>query len=124
MNLAELADKLGLEVRTAHGGLDNEVTGGYASDLLSDVMGNSKEGNLWVTLQVHQNIVAVASMKDLAGIALVNGREPEEETLEKAERESIPILVSRLPAFELVGRLYSLGVRGVDAQSATGPARN
>jgi len=120
VNLAELADKLGLQVKAAHGSLDNEITGGYASDLLSDVMGNSKEGNLWVTLQIHQNIVAVASMKELAGIALVNGREPEQETVEKAERESIPILVSRLPAFELVGRLYSLGIRGVQAESPAG----
>ena len=124
MKLAELVEKLGLEVRAARASLDKEVTGGYASDLLSDVMAGSKEGNLWVTLQVHQNVVAVASMKDLAGIALVNGREPEEDTVEKAERESIPILVSRLPAFELVGRLYGLGVRGAHAESAARPGKD
>jgi len=110
--LADLAEKLDLEVRSAQGNLANEVTGGYASDLLSDVIANSREGQVWVTLQIHQNVVAVASMKDLAGIILVGGREPEDDTVQKAEAEGIPIMVSNLPAFELVGRLYGLGLRG------------
>ncbi len=111
MKLIDLADRMDLAVRSAAGSLDREVTGGYVSDLLSDVMGHSKEGDLWITLQRHQNVVAVASLKGLAGIVLVGGREPEEETLRKAETESIPILVTELPAFELVGRLYALGIR-------------
>lgn len=112
MKLSSLVDELGLEVRSARHNLGKEVTGGYVSDLLSDVLANSRDGNLWVTLQRHQNIVAVASMKELVGIVLVSGREPEDETLEKAEREDLPILVSELPAFDLVGRLYNLGIRG------------
>jgi len=111
--LADLVEKLGLEVRSARGNLGIEVTGGYASDLLSDVIANSRKGNVWVTLQVHQNVVAVATMKDLAGIILVRGREPEEDTVQKAETENIPVMISRLPTFELVGRLYNLGLRGV-----------
>jgi len=121
MKLTDLVDRLNLEVRSAPGRLDQEVTGGYASDLLSDVIANGREGNVWVTLQIHQNIVAVACMKDLAGIILVSGREPEEDTVEKAEAESIPVMVSRLPAFELVGRLYGLGVRGARAEDEAGP---
>ena len=122
--LADLAEKLDLEVRAARGNLDNEVTGGYASDLLSDVIANSREGDLWVTLQVHQNIVAVASMKDLAGIILVNGREPQEDTVQKAETATIPIMVSRLPTFELVGKLYNLGVRGEALPDTTRPGKS
>jgi len=80
MKIVELVEKLNLDVRSAKENLDREITGGYASDLLSDVLANSKDGNLWITLQLHQNIVGVASMKDLAGIILVNGREPEPET--------------------------------------------
>jgi predicted transcriptional regulator len=89
------------------------VTRGYASDLMSDVMANANEGDLWVTLQTHQNIVAVAAMKALSGIILVNGREPEKETIQKAEAEEVPIMTSRLPTFELVGRLFELGVSGI-----------
>ncbi len=112
MKLTELIQKLNLSVRSAKGSLEREVTGGYASDLLSDVLANSKEGNIWITLQIHQNIVGVASMKDIAGIILVNSREPETETLEKAEAEKVPIMVSEMPTFELIGMLYSLGVVG------------
>lgn len=112
MKLTELIQKLNLSVRSAKGSLEREVTGGYASDLLSDVLANSKEGNIWITLQIHQNIVGVASMKDLAGIILVNSREPESETLEKAEAEKIPIMVTEMPTFELIGMLYSLGIVG------------
>jgi hypothetical protein len=114
VKLTELIQKLSLDVRSARDSLQREVTGGYASDLLSDVLAHSTEGNLWITLQIHQNIVAVASMKDLAGIVLVNGREPEQETIEKAEAENIAIMVSQMPTFELVGRLYSLGVTGTE----------
>jgi serine kinase of HPr protein (carbohydrate metabolism regulator) len=112
MKLTELVQKLNLSVRSAEEYLDREITGGYASDLLSDVLANSEEGNVWITLQIHQNIVGVASIKDLAGIILVNGREPEPETLEKAEAENMPVMVTELPTFELVGRLYDLGVGG------------
>jgi len=115
VKLTELIENLNLDVRSARGSLDREVTGGYASDLLSDVLANGEPGNLWITLQIHQNIqniVAVASMKDLAGIILVNGREPEQDTVEKAEAENIAIMVTELPTFELAGRLYCLGITG------------
>ena len=114
MKIVELVEKLNLDVRSANENLEREITGGYASDLLSDVLANSKEGNIWITLQLHHNIVGVASMKDLAGIILVNGREPEPETVEKAEAENIPVMVSALPTFELVGKLYNLGVGGTE----------
>lgn len=80
---------------------------------MSDVIAHAREGSLWVTLQIHQNIVAVASMNDLAGVILVNGREPEGDTIEKAEAEGLPIMVTPLPTFEVVGRLYGLGISGI-----------
>ncbi len=113
MNLNMLMKEFGLEVKAAAASLDREVTGGYASDLLSDVLAHAGEGSVWVTLHIHQNIVAVASHKDLAGIVLVQGRQPEKDTIAKAEEEGIPVLVSQLPAFELIGRLYQAGIRGV-----------
>jgi predicted transcriptional regulator len=113
MNLKEMVEKLGLEVKSGAGQMDREVRGGYASDLMSDVMANSRQGDVWVTLQIHQNIVAVASLRELAAIIIVQGRQPEKETVEKAEREGIPILGSPLHTFELVGRLYQMGISGM-----------
>jgi hypothetical protein len=110
MRVHEIAEKLNLNCRTPEPSLDAEVTGGYASDMLSDVMAHSKAGDLWVTLQAHPNIVAVASLREHAGIILVRGREPQEDTLQKAKEEGVPILVSELDGFQLVGRLYEMGI--------------
>ena len=110
MKLKKVIDELGLAVVCAGRGADAEVTGAYAGDLLSDVIANSKAGNVWVTMQVHVNIVAVAVLKDLSAIILVNGRTPAEDTLKKASEENVTILTSGLPAFETCGRLASLGV--------------
>lgn len=112
MKLTEIVEELGLDVKCCREGLDVDVRGGYASDLLSDVMANSGEGDVWITLQIHKNIVAIAGMKGLAGIIVINGRQPDEDTLGKAEEEGIPVVVSDMPAFELIGRLYALGIRG------------
>lgn len=108
MNIKNIIQALGLDVRCGKDSLDKEVTGGYTGDLLSDVMGNSREGYIWITRQVHQNIVAVASLKEHAGIILINSSQPTAETLEKAEAEKIPIMVSDLPAFEISGKIYNL----------------
>ena len=109
MNLEKLAEALDLKCKCCWEKLKtSEVRGGYAGDLLSDVMANSKSGDIWVTRQVHQNIVAVASLKDLAGIVVIQGGVPEKETIETAFKERIPILVSEKPMFAVAGRIYRL----------------
>ncbi len=108
MKLGRIVKELGLEIKSKVSDLDKEVSGGYASDLLSDVIANAEKDNIWITLQIHQNIVGVATLKELTGIIIVNGREPEKETLKKAEEENIPIIVTELPAFEIIGKLYRL----------------
>jgi len=110
MKLEAIVEKMNMKVVSGSSQLDREVTGGYASDLMSDVIANSKEGDLWVTLQIHQNIVAVAQLKELSGIIIVNNRSVEVETLKKAKEVGLPIMVTELPAFEIIGKLYELGV--------------
>jgi hypothetical protein len=89
-----------------------DVRGGYASDLLSDVMANAVKGDLWITMQKHVNTIAVATLNELAAIVLINGREPEPATLARAEEEHVPIIRTELPAFDVAGILYGLGIRG------------
>ena len=110
MKLAELVDRLGLRVWSGAALLEADVRGGYASDLLSDVVANSTEGDLWVTLQTHENVVAVAQLRELAGVVVVGGREPDAETLAAAERFSVPVLGTAERTFEVVGRLIEAGV--------------
>ena len=113
MKLDEIVKTVGMKVETGGDALDREVSGGYGSDLLSDVMANSKEGDVWVTLQVHPNIIAVATLKELAGIIIVQGKKPDAETINKAQQEGIPLMVTEFHAFEIIGKLYQLGISGM-----------
>ena len=99
MTVREIAEKLNLRVFSGEAGLDREVTGGYVSDLLSDVMGFAKDGSVWVTLQTHKNVMAIATLKEL-------------DAKEVSEEEGIPILGSTEQTFELAGRIYNLLNRG------------
>ncbi|WP_026475069.1 DRTGG domain-containing protein [Alkaliflexus imshenetskii] len=108
MKVREIAEKLELTVYSGHSGLDNEVIGGYVSDLLSDVMGNADEGQAWITLQNHKNIMAVASLKDLAAVILVKGLKPDEATMMHSNEENLPILGTDAETFETAGALFKL----------------
>jgi predicted transcriptional regulator len=108
MKITDIITGLNLKVISGHNGLSNEITGGYVSDLLSDVMGNAKEGQVWITLQTHQNIIAVGSLKDLAAIIIVKGYVPEADTIEKSNIENIPVLSTELDTFNITGKLFDL----------------
>lgn len=109
MNISEIQKTLDLELVAGSKGMDRLVSGGYCGDLLSDVMGNSLKGEIWFTIQTHQNIMAVAVLKELAAIVLVNGQKPDEDTKTRADAEEIPILLSPLSSFELAGKLHRAG---------------
>lgn len=108
MKLKDIIDKLNLKLICGEDQLDNDITGGYCSDLLSDVMGNAQEGNVWITIQVHKNIIAVASLKELSAIMLVKGLMPTEETIATAREQGIPIVQTSDTAFNVAGKLYNL----------------
>lgn len=112
MKLNHVIKKIPMKVQTPAANLDVEITGGYISDLLSDVMAHAKKGDIWITLQVHQNTVAVATLKELAGIILINGKQPAPETVKRADEEGVPILTSETTAFELICELCKLGISG------------
>lgn len=112
MTVEEVAAALDLRLVAGAGGLQREIKGGYVSDLLSNVMGRAQAGAIWVTMQGHQNIVAVAALAGLAGIILAGGVQPEQEALAKAHQEGIPLLLTPLSGFDVVGRLYEAGIRG------------
>ncbi|MCQ2306586.1 MAG: serine kinase [Bacteroidales bacterium] len=108
MKVQELVDKLGLKVLAGENGLDREIDGCYISDLLSDVMGNAQEGNIWITLQTHKNVMAVASLKEMSCIILVKDLGANEDTINQSNEEGLPILQTSMPTFEIAGLVYNL----------------
>ena len=110
MNVRELAQRFNLHVAAGQKELDRRIQGGYCGDLLSDVMANAPDGCIWLTVQTHQNIVSVAVLHEMAAIVLTGGHAPDQETIDKAEEESVPILMWPKSAYDLAGLLYAAGV--------------
>jgi hypothetical protein len=106
----DLVERFGLQVVTGEKGLDRQVEDGYCGDLLSEIMGNAPEGCVWLTIQGHQNIVAVAVLRDMAAIIITGGHTPDDETLDKANQEGIPILLWPDASYKLAGQLYAIGI--------------
>lgn len=107
MKIIDIINTLSLTVFN-EGDTSKEITGGYTSDLLSDVMGNAEESCIWVTLQTHRNVAAISALKDIGAVVLVKGLQPDENTLEHAKEEDITILGTSDESFEITGKLYSL----------------
>ncbi|MCR5018952.1 MAG: serine kinase [Bacteroidales bacterium] len=107
MTVKEIIEKLDLKCLN-EANLDAEVSGAYASDLLSDVMGNARSGQVWITMQTHKNVTAIASLKDIPAVIIVRDGVPDEDMLEHAKDEDICLLVSKDATFEVCGKLYEL----------------
>lgn len=108
MTVKQLVEALNLTVLSGAQGLDREIDGCYVSDLLSDVMGNAEMNNVWITLQTHKNVMAIASLKELACVILVKGQTASEETLAQSNEEGIPFLSTNMQTFETAGKVYDL----------------
>jgi hypothetical protein len=112
MNLNEIISQLGLKTLTGTADFAAVVpTGGYAADLLSCVMAGAKKKSIWVTLQSHVNIVAVAALLELSAVIITENSQPDSDTIAKAREEGVILLGTELKTFEVCGRLWELGLR-------------
>jgi hypothetical protein len=111
MQVEQIVEQMGLTV-IVDADLTREISGGYASDLLSCVMAGAAADNVWVTLQCHPNVIAVASLLELAGVVITEGMVPDEETVRRARDEAINMLGTAQDTFTVVGQLVALGIEG------------
>ena len=79
---------------------DRQITGAYAGDLLSWVMGRAKDGDAWVTIMSNLNVIAVATLADVSCVILAENVRLDEEMLKVATEKGVNILYSSLPCFE------------------------
>ena len=110
MRVADVVEALSLTVSAGQAGLAREVTGGYAADMLSCAMAGASAGDVWVTLQGHLNVVAVADLNDLAAVIVTEGKPVAPDALAKADAAGVPILTTEMPTFEVVGGLWEMGI--------------
>jgi hypothetical protein len=112
MNLQQIIDQLNLSVLTeARDFAVITPTGGYSSDLLSCVMAGARKGYLWITLQAHLNIVAVAALNEVAAIIITENAQPDAASIEKANQQGVILLATSQPTYEINGKLWELGIR-------------
>lgn len=112
MNLQEIVKQIDLTLLTKQKEFTQiQPTGAYCADLLSCVMSGAKHQSIWVTLQCHNNIVAVAALLDLSAIIVTEGAQPDPETIEKANAEGITMFSTSAKSFEICGKLWELGLR-------------
>ena len=112
MRVRDVVTALDLEIIHEGDHMDDAVEGGYSGDLLSDVIAASRRHDMWITIQSHENIIAVATLKDLAAVVLARNSIPHTETVDHAKREEVTLLRSPLTSYQLVARLVSMGVSG------------
>jgi serine kinase of HPr protein (carbohydrate metabolism regulator) len=112
MTLQEIITKLNLTVLTEEKDFEQIVpSSGYTSDLLSCVMAGAQHKAIWITLQAHTNIVAVAALLDLSAIIITEGAQPEEDVIAKANEENITLLLTNQFSYEMVGQLWEMGLK-------------
>jgi len=112
MTVKEVMELIEAKDMTPETDKNTEVSCGYTCDLLSWVMAHGAAGMAWVTVQTHMNVIAVASLMEMAAVIIPEGIEMEAPSLEKAKEEGITVLESPLTAFEICARLAAKGLTG------------
>ena len=111
MKLSEIAQKLELKAVGQPDLAGTDITGVYISDMVSDIIANAKAGNLLVTIQIHNNVIAAANLVDISAIVVTQGKQPSDDVVKMAEKAAIPILSTDLNRWQIVTKLYEAGVR-------------
>ncbi len=112
MNLSDIAHQLNLTLLTEPKEFTEIVpSSGYASDMLSCVMTGAARQGIWITLQAHSNIVAVAALLDLSAVIITEGAMPDPAVIEKANEKGVTLYSTLLPTFSIAGQLWALGLR-------------
>ena len=112
MTIKELIPLIEAKELTKEADLNKEVLCGYTCDLLSWVMGHGQEGMAWVTVQTHMNVIAVASLMEMAAVIIPEGIQMEQPSLDKAKDEGITVVQTKLTAYEICARLAAAGLSG------------
>ena len=112
LTLQKIIAELNLTVLTEPRDFSSQTPeGGYVSDLLSCVMTGAKAGNIWVTVQAHINVVAVAGLTEVCAVILTENAQPEPAVLARANQQEVILLSTPEPSYQVVGRLWDLGLK-------------
>ncbi len=107
MTAKELRTSLNLQV-LSEPEPDRPVTGGYAGDLLSWVMGRARCGDAWVTIMTNSNVIAVAALADVSCVIVAEDSAVDSNFVELAAEKGINLYHSLTNTFDLCRGIGSL----------------
>ena len=111
MTAEGLAKLLGAEI-LAEGNLEGVIRSCLVCDVISQAMAGGRRGMAWITVQANMNALAASVMTDAACLIFPAGIRPEEDVLQRAQKENVTLLAAAQSAFDLAGRMYEAGLRG------------
>lgn len=110
MLVSELVEKHGFK-QLSGTDLNRKISNVYSCDLLSWVMAKGKHDTAWITVQTHNNILAVASLLEFACIIIPEGIKVDQEIIDKANDQEVVMLSSDKESFEIFKILYEAGIK-------------
>lgn len=111
MMINEIMETLQAEILTGRPHTDFDITGAYSADLMSDVLAFCNSESLLITALTNAQVIRTAEFADIRVIVFVQGKRPDIETVALSEEKGILLLATKLPMFEVCGRLYEKGQR-------------
>ena len=114
MDIKELINITEGKLLTDSSDLTREIKGGCGADLMSDVLASIQPDAVLLTGLCNPQVVRTAQMSDVSAIVFVRGKNPQEETINLANMEGIPLISSPFGMFELSGRLYKAGLASLE----------
>lgn len=112
MNLKQISDQLKLTLLTQTGVVEDIPVGSaYTSDLLSCVMAGAKPASVWITLQAHMNVIAVATLLEISAVIITENAIPEPAIIQKANEQGVILFSTPETSYTICGQLWEMGVR-------------
>ena len=112
MKIREISEKLCADIVCGEDQLDCEVFTACSSDMMSDVLAFTKSNTLLCTGLTNMQVVRTADMTELSGLVFVRGKVPDQDIVEAAVEDMLPVLLTEYTLFEACGILYAAGIRG------------
>ncbi len=114
MKIKEILEISEGKLLTDISGLEIEVKGAFAADLMSDVLASIQPDAILLTGLCNPQVVRTALIADVRAVVFVRGKDPVAETIYLAEQENFPLISSPLGLYELSGRLHMAGLLSLE----------
>lgn len=113
MTIKEVCEIVGAEIVCGQSYMQKQVSNGFASDLMSDVLTLDTDNLLLITGLTNMQTLRTAEMADISCLLFVRDKRVTEEMKELAVESKMVLLECSYSMFRTVGLLYKSGLKPV-----------